>query len=157
MKHDTIGYKNPNIKLEMVYTIEYIDNKPDADKAFSERYDAPWELYKKKKFIDLSDAISLFINMYSRLDNDGYTKIYDVKLFEEINLNGELIQERIVTDIYNFGSIANQESQKIKRQNENLHDTIEYQSNELKSMNSFIKCYHAENAYKQFKEQADQK
>lgn len=156
MEHDIIGYKKSGIKLETIYTIEYLDNKQDAEKAFSGKHPAPWELYKKKQFTDLSDAISVFVNMYSRLDNDDFTAIYDVKLFEEIKLNGETIQERTITDIHNFGSIVAQETQKIKKQNDKLSEIIEQQNNELESMNSFIKALHAENIYKQFKEQGNQ-
>ena len=153
---DTMGYKKSGIKLETVYTIEFLDNKPDAERVFSGRCGAPWELYKKKKITDLTEAISFFVNMYSRLDNDGYAKIYDVKMFEEIKLNDELIQERIITDIYNIGAIAGQESQKIRKQNEALSETIEYQKSELETMNSFIKYYHAEQTYKNFKTTQEQ-
>ena len=44
MTTDTIGYKKSDIKLETIYTIEFLDNKADAERAFNGRCAAPWEL-----------------------------------------------------------------------------------------------------------------
>ena len=153
MTTDCIGYQNPKFKLETIYTIEYLNNKKDADRVFSGRENAPWELYKTKTFTDLSAAISLFINMYARLDiDDIFNCIYDVKLFEEIKLNGETIQERYITDLDNFGSITDLETRNIRNRNFELSDTVKNQNNELETMEKFLEAYHAKDAYKQFKE-----
>ena len=150
---DCIEYKNSKFKIETIYTIEYLNNKKDADRVFSGKEDTPWELYKTKTFTDLSTAISLFINMYARLDTDDiFNRIYDVKLFEEIKLNGETIQERYVTDLDNFGSITDLETRNIRNRNFELTTTVKEQNSELETMKKFLEVYHAKDTYKQFKE-----
>jgi len=147
-----ITYQKEGMKLETVYTIEYIDNKKDFDRLDkpSSLYE-PWELYKTKQFTNMQDAISIFVLMYSR------DSIYDVKLFEEIKLNGETIQERYLTQLDNFGAITDNETQRIRNTNFALKDAIKDYEDEYSSFPAFLKKYHAEKTYKQFKEESQQK
>ncbi len=136
---NSIDFKKAGINLKQSYTIEYIDNKHDMDKVNSGKHPAPWELYKVKHFDDLQDAIDLFVHYYA------WDNILDVKLFESIQLNGETIQERCITNIYNFGAIVDSESQSMRRRYNDLQDTIKEYQKELDCMNSFIGKYKAEN------------
>lgn len=99
-EHYNVGYVNANANLKTLYTIEYITNKRDFERAYDGKHPAPWELYLKYQTEDLQQAMTVFLAHYA----SGLT--YDVKLFEEIYVNGELIREQCVTDIVNFSRIC---------------------------------------------------
>ena len=100
MNNRNISYKNEKYDLKTIYNVEYITNKNDFDLAYSGRHDAPWDLYQVTKTEDLQRAITIFLHHY------GSSLTYDVKLREEVILNGEIIQEQYVTNIINFDSIC---------------------------------------------------
>lgn len=102
-----IGYKNPDIDLKTIYTIEYITNKRDFERAYDGKHPAPWELYLKYKTEDLQQAMTVFLAHYAS------ALTYDVKLFEEIYVNGELIREQCITDITNFSRICDDNKKKL--------------------------------------------
>lgn len=99
-KSYNIGYVKNGASLKTVYTIEYITNKRDFERAYDGRHPAPWELYMKYQTEDLQQAMTVFLAHYAS------ALTYDVKLFEEIYVNGELIREQCITDIVNFSRIC---------------------------------------------------
>lgn len=99
-KHYNIGYVNESANVKTVYTIEYITNKRDFERAYDGKHPAPWELYLKYQTEDLQQGITVFLAHYAS------ALTYDVKLFEEIYVNGEIVREQCITDIVNFSRIC---------------------------------------------------
>lgn len=93
-----VTFKKPSVDIATRYTVHYIDNKKDADYVNSGRHDngEAWERYKEKQFDDLGDAMTqylvyLFVMMTENPNELHH--IYDVELFEEILLDGEVVRE----------------------------------------------------------------
>lgn len=93
-----ISYQNENSGLEIRYSLEYIDNKKDFDYISSGKFSRgePWERYKKKAYSSLDEAMSYYV-LY--LFNP---QIYDVKLFEEILIDGETVREAYIEPVSTF-------------------------------------------------------
>ena len=99
-KHYNTTTINEDANLKTLYTIEYITNKRDFERAYDGKHPAPWELYLKYQTEDLQQAMTVFLMHYAS------ALTYDVKLFEEIYVNGELLREQCMTDIMNFESVC---------------------------------------------------
>ena len=149
MNDINISYKKQGVNLETCYTIEYIDNKKDSDRM--EKHSAPWELYKTKTFTDLQEAITTFIHMYSNMVCEN-GNILEVKLFEEIKLDGETIQERYITDIFNFKGITDSVTRHIRDKFSYMEQTIDQYENEYTGFKAFLKLYHGEESFRKFQE-----
>ena len=93
-----ISYQKENSGLEIRYSLEYIDNKKDFDYISSGKFSRgePWERYKKKAYSSLDEAMSYYV-LY--LFNP---QIYDVKLFEEILIDGETVREAYIEPVSTF-------------------------------------------------------
>lgn len=102
-----VGYNKDDVSLKTVYTIEYITDKRDFDRVCSGKHDAPWELYKTYKTDSLQQAMTVFLAHYAS------DRTYDVKLFEEIHIYGELIREQCITDIMSFGRMCDRNEKKL--------------------------------------------
>lgn len=86
--------------LSVCYRVEYIDNEEDA-KIWGEEAEGkyglePWDLYKKRRFHCLSEAMCAYMKFY--MDED----ITDVKMWMEVNRKGEVIYEETVEPVYGF-------------------------------------------------------
>ena len=114
-----ISYQKENSGLEIRYSLEYIDNKKDFDYISSGKFNRgePWERYKKKAYSSLDEAMSYYV-LY--LFNP---QIYDVKLFEEILIDGETVREAYIEPVSTFSwrlkKILNQD---LNRANEKIED-----------------------------------
>lgn len=114
-----ISYQKENSGLEIRYSLEYIDNKKDFDYISSGKFSRgePWERYKKKAYSSLDEAMSYYV-LY--LFNP---QIYDVKLFEEILIDGETVREAYIEPVSTFSwrlkKILNQD---LNRANEKIED-----------------------------------
>lgn len=102
-----VGYTKDGVSLKTVYTIEYITDKRDFDRVCSGKHYAPWELYKTYKTDSLQQAMTVFLAHYAS------ALTYDVKLFEEIYVNGELIREQCITDIMSFSRICDRNEKRL--------------------------------------------
>ena len=93
-----ISYQKENSGLEIRYSLEYIDNRKDFDYISSGKFSRgePWERYKKKAYSSLDEAMSYYV-LY--LFNP---QIYDVKLFEEILIDGETVREAYIEPVSTF-------------------------------------------------------
>ena len=93
-----ISYQKENSGLEIRYSLEYIDNKKDFDYISSGKFNRgePQDYYKKKVYSSLDKAMSYYV-LY--LFNP---QIYDVKLFEEILIDGETVREAYIEPVSTF-------------------------------------------------------
>lgn len=133
-----INWMSQNAKVEFEYSVEYIDDKKVWEDL--EKYDAPWEQYKKITYDNIDDAISFFAIALFR------EEIYDVKLYEIIKVNGEEICERYIefksTFFYDMRQAVN------KDMAENLYiarDYCEKAEKEIDIYKGFIKYTKQEN------------
>ena len=92
MHKDFYGYQKGNV--ETLYTVEYIDDPETWEKFLDVTgtgYDGtiePWELYKKRTYDNVADALAFYIVRYIQEDT------YDIKLYEEVRMDGETILEQ---------------------------------------------------------------
>lgn len=91
---DIVSYKNETHKLQTVYSVEHTENGSE----------------KIKRFDDLGEAMTLYTVLLFReygYAKDGGISIENVKLFEEIFVDGETIREKWIepnnTFFHNLG------------------------------------------------------
>lgn len=83
-------WQKQGAKIKTLYTVEYITDKKDWQRLCDGKHSAPWELYQKKPFDCLDEAITFYLVRF--FDNNTY----DVKLFEEIQIDGESVREAYI-------------------------------------------------------------
>ena len=147
MHKDFIGWQDGNVETK--YIIEYIDDFKTWDKfvkaSESHCNYEPWELYSKKEYDNITDAINFFITKTTHKDT------FTIKMTENIYYNGNLILENPaeIHDMlyHNLGKNINEDMlaclNKSQRELEALHKMqVLYES--------FIKKYHAEDSFKNY-------
>lgn len=137
-----IGYKKEGINLITRYSVEYVNNKKDWEYICSGKISdgEPWEHYKIKQFDNIDSAMSFYIIYLVRDD------IYDVKLFEKILLNGEIIREVYIqpdsTMIFSLKTAVNkalyETNNRLKEYNELLQEENSLFKEYLKMFNMNI-------------------
>lgn len=85
-----ISWKHNQIKLETVYTVEYIDNAKDYE-TFCRQGAEQWDVVKKRTFTGDVGAALLFY--FARMYDEN-TKYYH--LFEEVFVDGEKVREATI-------------------------------------------------------------
>lgn len=85
-----ISWEHSQIKLETVYTVEYIDNAKDYEVFYNGGADQ-WEVLKKRTFAGDVGAALLFY--FARMYDEN-TMYYH--LFEEVYVNGEKVREATI-------------------------------------------------------------
>ena len=126
--NSNIDYIKPGIDLKTIYKIEYITNKHDFERVCEGKHPAPWELYQIKETEELQTAMTIFLAHYSS------ERTYDVKLFEEILLNGEIVREQCITDIIGFSNICDNNNQHLSEILRSRDETINMQAKIVEEM-----------------------
>ena len=147
MHKNFIGWQNGNVETK--YIIEYIDDSNTWDKFIkaSECHCSyePWELYTKKEYDNITDAINFFIIKATHKDT------FTIKMTENIYYNGKLILENPaeIHDMlyHNLG----------KNINDDMLNCLNKSQQELEGLykmkalyENFIKKYHAEDSFKKY-------
>lgn len=150
MHKDFYGYQKGNV--ETLYTVEYIDD-PETWKQFQKSQKVgsdiePWEIFKKKDFDNISEAISFYILKYM-LDST-----YHIAMWEQIFYNGEMILENPIepenTFAYRMRTIINSN---LEKENMRLSESNEALIKELELYQKFLKEYRAEENFRKWKEE----
>lgn len=150
MHKNFYGYEKGNVETR--YEIEFIDD-PKTWKQFQKAQERnstiePWEVFKKKEFDNVSEAITFYILKYM-LDST-----YHIAMWEQIFYNGEMILENPIepenTFAYRMRTIINSD---LKKENMRLFDNNAELINELDLYKEFIKKYHAEETFRKWKEE----
>ena len=144
------GYQKGNV--ETCYTVEYIDNEKDWKRFLNAQKmnatEDPWEAYQTKEFDNISEAVQFWIIKYMM------ESTYDIKLTETVVLDGEIILEQYIepsgTMSYYLKMIINSNMQK---ENERLSSASEALSKELAFYQEFLKEYHAEETFKEWRKE----
>lgn len=147
MHKDFLGWSLENINagtVETKYTVEYINDKRTWEK-FDKTEDI--ELYTKREYDNISDAITFYLTWFVS------DQCYDIKLWEQIFVNGEMVLEQpiepqgcigynirmqIDRDMNNRMHIAEEKAEEIQRANSLLMEFIRYMKQE-DVLNEFIK------------------
>ena len=148
MHKNFIGWQDGNVETK--YIIEYIDDSNTWDKFIkaSEKGNCnyePWELYNKKEYDNITDAINFFITKATHKDT------FTIKMTENIYYNGNLILENPaeIHDMlyHNLG----------KNINDDMLNCLNKSQQELEGLykmkalyENFIKKYHAEDSFKKY-------
>ena len=144
------GYEKGNVETR--YNVEFIDD-PKTWERFQKSQKVgsdiePWEVFKKKDFDNISEAISFYMLKYM-LDST-----YHIAMREQIFYNGEMILENPIepenTFAYRMRTIINSD---LKKENERLSNDNEVLGKELEMYKEFLKEYHAEENFRKWKEE----
>lgn len=150
------GWSLENInkgKVETKYIIEYVNDIKIWEKIcyIDEHYSEieprqeSWELYSKKEYDNVSDALTFYMIMFIS-DN-----CFDIKWMEQIYINDEMILEQYIepnSTIYNrMKDIINRDMNNSinegKRKINDLEDT-------LKMYKPFVKAYNSEKLFDKY-------
>lgn len=85
-----VTWTKQDADIKTLYTVEYVMDANNWKRICDGKHPAPWELYQKKQFDGLDAALTFYL---VRLF-DAAT--YDVKLFEEIHVDGESVREAYI-------------------------------------------------------------
>lgn len=149
MHKNFYGWSLENIhkgKVDTVYTVEYIDDKKTWDKMcyMSDNYYSidkearkePWEFYSKREFDNIESALEFY--MVRLIDSETF----DIKMFEQIYVNGELIFEQFIepnsTVKFNMENILNTEMRQkiddLERRVQQAEESVRLYQNFMKLM-----------------------
>ena len=150
MHKNFYGYENGNVKTH--YEIEFIDD-PKTWEQFQKAQERsstiePWEVFKKKNFDNISEAISFYMLKYM------HDSTYHIAMWEQIFYNGEMILENPIepenTFAYRMRTIINSD---LEKENMRLSESNEALIKELELYQKFLKEYHAEENFRKWKEE----
>lgn len=119
----TYTHKAYENRLETRYTVEYIDNQKDMDYICSGKVDKgePWDRYKKRTYNCIDDAVFFYmVSLFNPI-------MLDVKLSEEILLDGEVIRESYIESDSTLGSTLKQLI------NKNMQEDLRKANNEVEA------------------------
>lgn len=130
------SYQRAGVNLETKCSVEYVFDPRVIAKLEAETHPAPWELYEVKEFDNLDDAVSFFLPLYFN------PKCYDPKLFIQILMDGEVIQESYLeinpTTTWTISNLIDRDRQKrLERQSETI-ESQEAVINEYKKLTKAI-------------------
>ena len=127
-----------------------VDDKKDWDYICNGIFNhgEPWERYKKHVFSSLDKAMSLYLAL------SFSDKVYDIKLFEQIILNGEIVRESYLElDSSLLYSIRGQINKDMCDQLYRLKDRAAEQEAMLHKHDEFLRKYpHVNDGFKRFLE-----
>ena len=150
MHKNFYGYEKGNVETR--YNVEFIDD-PKTWKQFQKSQKVgsdiePWEIFKKKDFDNISEAISFYMLKYM-LDST-----YHIAMWEQVFYNGEMILENPIepenTFAYRMRTIINSD---LEKENMRLSESNEALIKELELYQKFLKEYHAEENFRKWKEE----
>ena len=155
-----VSWQKQGVNVDVRYTVEYIDNQKDWNYVCSgsNKHGEAYERYKKKHYSSLDEAMSQyligFFVMCSTKEEDKPRGVFDIRLFEEVLIDGESVRESWIeptsTVLYNlhqtFGVEHTSELYSLRQQKQDQADM-------LAKYEAFIKAYHAEENFKKFVDQ----
>lgn len=158
-----VTFKKPSVDIVTRYSVRYIDNEKDANYVDSGRYDdgEPWERYKQKQFDDFGDAMTQYLVYFFVMTTEKPNKlhhIYDVELFEEILLDGEVVRESHIepksTTLY---SLRQTLSVKMTEELYSLRKIRDEQEAVIDLHNKFLNCCKLQDMFREFNERLSER
>lgn len=156
-------YWQQKYKVTTKYTLEYITNRPEDVKRFKrasegKSLEEPWEVYEERVYDSLDDAMAVYVSYLIRSSVEAYDpkfpgdSFYDVKLFEEIFIDGELVREAYIeppsTFLYHLRqSVDTEYQQNINSKRREISDLTE----QLDKINEFLQIPVVKKTYEKWK------
>lgn len=142
-----VTWQNDSVNLSTLYTVEYITNASDWKKVCDSKHPTPWELYQKKSYDSLDEALTFYlVRLFS-------SKTFDVKLFEQIQVNGVDVREAYIEPSDQvFDGIRSAIDMEMRNRLNDLETRVASQEKELAEYYSFIstcKLSHSFNRYRE--------
>lgn len=136
------SYQKLGVDLKTRITVEYVVDPRIIRELEADTHPAPWELYEKREFDNLDDAVSFFLPLYF---NDT---VYDPKFFVEILLDGETVQESYLelnsTTPWTISRLVDADRQK---RLDTMEGIIKEQEAEIESLEYQIRIMGSRSAY----------
>lgn len=140
-----ITWQKQGAEIKTLYAVEYITDKKDWQRLCDGKHSAPWELYQKKPFDCLDEAITFYLVRF--FDNNTY----DVKLFEEIQINGESVREAYIEPSGPvFDGIRSAIDMDMRNRLNKLEDRVAEQEKELEDYTAFVSAYKLSHTFGDF-------
>lgn len=141
-----VSYQDSAVNIETRYTVEFVNNKKDWDYICKGIFNhgEPWDRYQSRKYSSLDDAITFYLVHYF---SDA---TYDVRLFEEILLDGKVVRETYFDSSslghYIRSNINKAMEDEILKLRDGSRDTQEL----ISKYDAFIEKYNANKTFKEF-------
>ena len=141
-----VSYQDSAVNIETRYTVEFVNNKKDWDCICKGIFNhgEPWDRYQSRKYSSLDDAITFYLVHYF---SDA---TYDVRLFEEILLDGKVVRETYFDSSslghYIRSNINKAMEDEILKLRDGSRDTQEL----ISKYDAFIEKYNANKTFKEF-------
>lgn len=144
------GYEKGNVETR--YNVEFIDD-PKTWEQFQKSQKVgsdiePWEVFKKKEFDNVSEAITFYMLKYM------HDSTYHIAMWEQVFYNGEMVLENPIepenTFTYRMRMTINSD---IEKENMRLSESNEALIKELELYQKFLKEYHAEEHFRKWKKE----
>lgn len=141
-----VSFKDSAVDIETRYTVEFVNNKKDWDYICKGIFNhgEPWERYQSRKYSSLDDAITAYLAHYF---SDA---TYDVRLFEEILLDGNVVREAYLDSSSLGYYIKNNVSKSMQNNIARLEDGVRKSQELISKYEAFIEKYNAEKTFKEF-------
>lgn len=126
------GWSLENINkgtVETKYIVEYINDEKVWNR-FLKSEDP--DLYSKKEYDSISDALTLYLTWYVNKN------CYDIKMWEQVFVNGEMVLEQIIEPV---STCKFSMRQSINREMENRMREAERRAEELEKSNEVYKKF----------------
>lgn len=149
MHKNFYGYQKGNV--ETLYIVEYIDDPETWEKFLNvtDGYDGtiePWELYKKRTYNNVTEALTFYMVRYIQENT------YDVKLYEEVRVNGETVLEQNIEPLATTKWYLRETiNDNINRCNERLENENDLLVKENEEYRAFLKAMNAEETFQSWK------
>ncbi|NBK77325.1 hypothetical protein D5272_01650 [bacterium D16-76] len=148
-----VTWQKQGTEIKTRYTVEYITDKNDWQRVCDGDHDAPWELYQTRVYESMDDVLTFYLVRF--FDENTF----DVKLFEQIEVDGEQVREAYIEPA---GHILDSVRAAVDLDMRNRMNKAEYRleetqkwldekTNELNKCRSFISNYGAWGKFSNFK------
>ncbi|MCM1224236.1 MAG: hypothetical protein NC548_58270 [Lachnospiraceae bacterium] len=85
-----VTWQSQEAVVQTLYTVEYVTDKKAWEKICGGKHPAPWELYEKKTFDSLDEALTFYlVRMMDKAT-------FEAKLFEAISVDGKALREAYI-------------------------------------------------------------
>lgn len=131
-----ISYVSGKYEITRRYTVEYIDDPEKWQRICDENCapHEPWELYLQREYADVGDALTFYLCC---LFND---RVFDVKLFSQLFVNGDLVEEAYIEpDSTLYSSLARLINTSREAELSSLKENTAWQAKVLDYYDTFIK------------------
>jgi len=142
-----VTYQKSDADIKILYQVEYLIN-------YDESVGSVEDQTRVKKFDSLDDALTFYLVQFFRMcsyDHDDHDRVSDVKLFEQVVINDEVVRESWIepesTTLYSLRQTFKDDTLK---EVYDLRESIENVKETNEKYSAFVKAFKIEENFKQF-------